>query len=574
LVFRKVTEAGSSRSRDKKQKGEGMSTKLIIIGGVAGGATAAARARRLDEHARIIIFERGEFVSFANCGLPYYIGGTIRERGSLLVTTSAAFSTRYNIDIRTFSEVTGIDRQGKAVEVRNLLTGETYRETYDKLILSPGAEPILPPIEGIDGENVFRLRTIPDADRIKARVESGNPGSAVIVGGGFIGIEMAENLVQRGVKTTILEKLDQILPPLDPEMAAIVQDALEEQGVVCELGNGLKAITRKGDRLAVETEKGIPIECDMLILSVGIRPENRLAKEAGLTLCEKGHIWVNPAMQTSDPDIYAVGDAVCTRDFVLGIPTATALAGPANKQARIAADNAMGRSSTFPGTLGTAILKVFNLTAASTGANEKLLLQNKIPYLVSYTHSGSHASYYPGAEQMAIKLLFSPDNGRILGGQIVGGGGVDKRIDVLATALHGGMRVSDLEELELAYAPPYSSAKDPVNIAGFAAGNILKGDMEAIFWRELPELNEDHVLLDLRESSEIKASGMIPGAVHISLRELRKRLPELDKTKTYVVYCAVGMRGYIAHRILAQHGFTSKNLSGGFKTYSSARGNR
>ncbi|HQG30368.1 MAG TPA: FAD-dependent oxidoreductase [Deltaproteobacteria bacterium] len=551
-----------------------MSTKLIIIGGVAGGATAAARARRLDEHARIIIFERGEFVSFANCGLPYYIGGTIRERGSLLVTTSAAFSTRYNIDIRTFSEVTGIDRQGKAVEVRNLLTGETYRETYDKLILSPGAEPILPPIEGIDGENVFRLRTIPDADRIKARVESGNPGSAVIVGGGFIGIEMAENLVQRGVKTTILEKLDQILPPLDPEMAAIVQDALEEQGVVCELGNGLKAITRKGDRLAVETEKGIPIECDMLILSVGIRPENRLAKEAGLTLCEKGHIWVNPAMQTSDPDIYAVGDAVCTRDFVLGIPTATALAGPANKQARIAADNAMGRSSTFPGTLGTAILKVFNLTAASTGANEKLLLQNKIPYLVSYTHSGSHASYYPGAEQMAIKLLFSPDNGRILGGQIVGGGGVDKRIDVLATALHGGMRVSDLEELELAYAPPYSSAKDPVNIAGFAAGNILKGDMEAIFWRELPELNEDHVLLDLRESSEIKASGMIPGAVHISLRELRKRLPELDKTKTYVVYCAVGMRGYIAHRILAQHGFTSKNLSGGFKTYSSARGNR
>lgn len=550
-----------------------MSTKLVIIGGVAGGATAAARARRLDEHAHIILFERGEFISFANCGLPYYIGGTIKDRSSLLVTTSAAFRTRYNIDIRTFSEVTAIDRAGKTIEVKNLLTGETYHESYDKLILSPGADPIRPPIEGIDDQNVFSLRTIPDADRIKARAETGHPGSAVIVGGGFIGIEMAENLVQRGVKTTIIEKLDQILPPLDPEMAALVQDALEEKGVTCELGNGLKAVKRKDDHLLVETEKGVPIECGMLILSVGIRPENRLAKEAGLELCERGHIKVNPAMQTSDPDIYAVGDAACTRDFVLGMPTVTALAGPANKQARVAADNAMGRSSTFRGTLGTAVLKIFNLTAASTGANEKTLKQQKIPYLVSYTHSGSHASYYPGAEQMAVKLLFSPNDGKILGGQIVGGSGVDKRIDVLATALHGRMLVSDLEELELAYAPPYSSAKDPINIAGFVAGNILKGDMDTASSCDLPELPEDHILLDLRESEELQASGMIPGAVHISLRELRERIPELDKIKTYVVYCSVGLRGYIAHRILVQHGFKSKNLCGGFRTYSSARGN-
>lgn len=549
-----------------------MGMKLVIVGGVAGGATAAARARRIDEHAQIIIFERGEFISFANCGLPYYVGGAIRERDSLLVTTAAAFQSRYNVDIRTFSEVTSIDRSKKTIEVRNILTGETYHESYDKLILSPGAEPILPPVEGIDNVNVFRLRTIPDADRIKARVESGHPGSAVIVGGGFIGIEMAENLVQRGVKTTILEKLDQILPPFDPEMAAMVQDALEDQGVVCELGNGLKAVSSKGNRLVVETEKGSPFECDMLILSVGVRPENRLAKEAGLELCDRGHIRINSAMQTSDPDIFAVGDAVCTSDFVLGIPTVTALAGPANKQARIAADNAMGRSSTFKGTLGTAVLKVFALTAASTGENEKTLKAHSIPYLLSYTHSGSHASYYPGAEQMAIKLIFSPEDGMILGSQIVGGKGVDKRIDVLATAIHGRMLVSDLEELELAYAPPFSSAKDPVNIAGFVAGNILRGDMETASWSDIPDLPEDHVLLDLRESAEIESSGTIPGSVHVSLRELRKRLPELDRSKTYVVYCSVGLRGYIAHRILLQHGFTSRNLCGGFKTYSSARG--
>jgi len=545
--------------------------KLVIIGGVAGGATAAARARRLDEHATIVLLERGEFISFANCGLPYYIGGVIRERSSLLVTTSKAFTSRYRVDVRTFTEALAIDRAKKAVRVKNLLTGEEYAESYDKLILSPGAEPIRPPVPGIDRENVFSLRTIQDADRIIACIERRKPSSAVVAGGGFIGVEMAENLVHRGLKVTILEKLDQVMPPLDPEMAALVHRELRRNGVSLELGNGLKAVEGDGDGLEVTTEKGTVLPCGMLILSVGIRPESALAREAGLELCERGHIRVDAAMRTSDRDIHAVGDSVCVQDSVLGIPTATALAGPANKQARIAADSAMGRPSAFSGTLGTSVVKVFDLTAASTGASEKTLKAHGVPYLASHTHSGSHAAYYPGAQMMAIKLLFSPGDGRVLGGQIVGGEGVDKRIDVLATAIRGGMRVSDLEELELAYAPPYSSAKDPVNIAGFVAGNILKGDVEIIHPKDLPGLNGDHAVIDLREEWEVEATGMVPGAVRIPLRELRDRLGELDRSKTYVVYCAVGMRGYLAHRILSQHGFRSKNLSGGYQTWSAYR---
>ncbi|HNY65138.1 MAG TPA: FAD-dependent oxidoreductase [Deltaproteobacteria bacterium] len=545
--------------------------KLVIIGGVAGGATAAARARRLDEHATIVLLERGEFISFANCGLPYYIGGVIRERSSLLVTTSKAFTSRYRVDVRTFTEALAIDRAKKAVRVKNLLTGEEYAESYDKLILSPGAEPIRPPVPGIDRENVFSLRTIQDADRIIACIERRKPSSAVVAGGGFIGVEMAENLVHRGLKVTILEKLDQVMPPLDPEMAALVHRELRRNGVSLELGNGLKAVEGDGDGLEVTTEKGTVLPCGMLILSVGIRPESALAREAGLELCERGHIRVDAAMRTSDRDIHAVGDSVCVQDSVLGIPTATALAGPANKQARIAADSAMGRPSAFSGTLGTSVVKVFDLTAAGAGASEKTLKAHGVPYLASHTHSGSHAAYYPGAQMMAIKLLFSPGDGRVLGGQIVGGEGVDKRIDVLATAIRGGMRVSDLEELELAYAPPYSSAKDPVNIAGFVAGNILKGDVEIIHPEDLPGLNGDHAVIDLREEWEVEATGMVPGAVRIPLRELRDRLGELDRSKTYVVYCAVGMRGYLAHRILSQHGFRSKNLSGGYQTWSAYR---
>jgi len=549
-----------------------MVIKLLIIGGVAGGATAAARARRLDEHAEIILFERGEHISFANCGLPYYIGQVIKDRDKLLVTNPRAFRDRYNIDIRVFSEVIRIDRKDRQVEVKNQKTGETYRESYDRIILSPGAEPLRPPLKGIELGNIFNLRNIPDADLIKEHVDRKRPGSAVIVGGGFIGLEMADNLVRRGVKTIIIEMLDQVMAPLDFEMAAIVHAHLKEKGVVCELGNGVKSFFKRGDRIIVSTDKGHDIECDMVILSIGIRPENRLARKAGLEIGERGGIKVNDTMRTSDPDIYAVGDAVEIKDFITGLPTMTALASPANKQGRIAADNALGRKSIFKGTIGTAVVKVFDLTIASTGASEKTAELNNIPYLVSYTHSGSHASYYPGAKIMAIKLIFSPSSGKILGGQIIGMEGVDKRIDILATAIHGGMTVYDLEELELAYAPPYSSAKDPINIAGFVATNILKGDVENINWNELGDLGgKENIFIDLRNKDELETSGLIDGALHIPLNELRKRLSGLDKEKHYILFCAVGQRAYLGHRIFVQNGFKSKNLSGGYRTYLGAK---
>jgi len=549
-----------------------MPTKLLIIGGVAGGATAAARARRIDEHAEIILFERGEYISFANCGLPYHIGGTIENRDDLLVTTPDDFRERYNIDIRIFSEVIAIDRKKRQIEVRNLKTGDVYRKSYDKLILSPGAEPIRPPLAGIELENIFTLRNIPDTDRIKAYADTEKPESAVIVGGGFIGLEVAENLVQRGIETIIVEMLDQVMPPLDYEMAAFVHEHLKEKGVVCELENGVKSFSKKDERITVSTTRGKDIQCDMVILSVGVRPENKLAREAGLEIGERGGIRTNAAMRTCDPNIYAVGDAVEVRDFVTGLPGMTALAGPANKQGRIAADNAMGRSSVFRGTLGTWVAKVFDLAVASTGASEKMLRQNNIPCLVSYTHSSSHASYYPGAETVAIKLIFSPGAGRILGAQVIGADGADKRIDILATAIRGAMTVYDLEELELAYAPPYGSAKDPVNIAGFVAANMLRGDLESISWEEMGDLKADStVLIDLRLREEIEELGGIGDAWHIPLNELRKKLPELDKDKTCILYCAVGLRGYIGHRILIQNGFQSKNLNGGYRTYSLAR---
>ena len=549
-----------------------MTTKLLIIGGVAGGATAAARARRLDEHAEIILFERGEHISFANCGLPYYIGEVIKDREDLFVTTPEAFRDRYDIDIRIFSEVVAIDTKNKHVEAKNLKTGEQYKETYDKIILSPGAEPVKPPFRGVDLDGIFNLRTVPDSDRIKAHVDNEKPQSAVIVGGGFIGLEMAENLVLRGVNTTIVEMFDQVMAPLDLEMAAMVHAHLKEKGVACELGQSVQSFSKKGNRIIVSTDKGHDIACDLVILSIGIKPENRLARGAGLQIGERGGIKVDATMRTSDPDIYAVGDAVEIKDFVTGLPTMTALAGPANKQGRIAADNALGRRSIFKGTTGTTVVQVFDLTVASTGATEKVLKQHDIPHLVSHTHSGSHASYYPGARTMAIKLIFSPSSGKILGGQIVGMEGVDKRIDVLATAIRGAMTVYDLEELELAYAPPYSSAKDPVNIAGFVAANILKGDLEIINWNQIGDLDRDRdVLIDLRNTDELDTSGVIKGALHIPLNELRKRLPELDKEKNYVPFCAVGLRSYIGHRILVQNGFRSKGLSGGYKTYLGAK---
>ncbi|UCE57052.1 MAG: FAD-dependent oxidoreductase [Desulfobacterales bacterium] len=546
--------------------------KLVIVGGVAGGATAAARARRLNEQAEIIMFERGEHISFANCGLPYYIGQVIKERDDLLVTTVEALRDRYNIDVRIFSEVTCIDRKHKQVSVKNLQTAESYQETYDKLILSPGAKPIKPNLEGINLNTVFSVRNIPDTDRIKAYIDNKKPESAVVVGGGYIGLEMAENLVERGVKTIILEMLDQVMATVDYEMAVLIHEHLKEKGVVLELENSVKAFSKKGNRTIVSTSKGYDIECDLAILSIGVKPENKLASEAGLEIGDRGGIKVDASMRTSDPDIFAVGDAVEIKDYVTGLPAIIALAGPANKQGRIAADNSMGRNSSYNGSLGTAIVKVFDMSMASTGASEKILKRNNIPYLISYTHSDSHAGYYPGAEKLSVKLIFSPDDGKVLGTQIVGKDGVDKRIDVIATAIRGGMTVFDLEELELAYAPPYSSAKDPVNIAGFVAANILKGDLKNIYWHDLGILDENEtIIIDMRNKEELEKVGMVDGALHIPLNDLRKRLPELDGNKSYIPFCAVGQRSYIGHRILVQNGFQSKMFSGGFVTYSGIR---
>jgi NADPH-dependent 2,4-dienoyl-CoA reductase/sulfur reductase-like enzyme/rhodanese-related sulfurtransferase len=549
-----------------------MGTKLLIIGGVAGGATAAARARRIDENAEIVLFERGGYVSFANCGLPYYIGDVIKDRGALLVTTSQALSERYRIDIRVFHEVLAIDRANRRLQVRDLAEDRIYTEPYDKVILSPGAEPVRPRIDGIDLQNVFSLRDIPDSDKIRALLDGKSPKEAVVVGGGFIGVEMAENLTERGVKTTIVEMLDQVMPQFDYEMAGLIHAHLREKGVDLVLKDGLRSFSPAGGRIQVNTLQGRSLPCDLAVMAVGIRPVNALARDAGLLLTEKGHIRVNSSMATSDPDIYAVGDAVSVHDLLTGLPVNTALAGPANKQARIAADNALGRRSLFKGTIGTSIVKVFELAAASAGMNEKAARANNVPHLVSYTHSGSHASYYPGAGMMSVKLVFAPSTGRILGAQIVGREGTDKRIDVFATAMRAGMTVFDLEELELAYAPPYSSAKDPVNMAGFVAANMIKGDLETVNWHELPGLDRrENVLIDLRGASELKTFGVIEGALHIPLHELRGRLAELDRTKTMIPFCAAGLRGYIAHRILTQHGFRSRNLSGGYWTYLGAR---
>jgi NADPH-dependent 2,4-dienoyl-CoA reductase/sulfur reductase-like enzyme/rhodanese-related sulfurtransferase len=546
--------------------------KLLIVGGVAGGATAAARVRRLDEHAHIVLFERGEYVSFANCGLPYYIGGVIPKRSDLLVTTSDALRKRYNIDIRTFSEVAMIDRAKKEVEVRDVRTQEVYRESYDRIILAPGAEPLKPPIPGIDLPNIFALRSIPDSDRIAASIAGAGPKSVLIVGGGFISLEMAENLVVKGCSVTIVEMLDQVLANLDYEMAALVEGHLKEKGVACKLGCTVTGFSEKGGSIVVSTNVGGDLEADIVLVTVGVRPENGLAREAGLEIGPSGGIKVDEMLRTSDPDIFAVGDAVEVQDAVTGSRAVVALAGPANKQGRIAADNAMGRTSVYRGGLGTFIAKVFDLAAAATGASEKRLRTHGIPFVVSYTHPGSHASYYPGAAPMAIKLIFSPQGGRLLGAQIVGTDGVDKRIDVLACAMKAAMTVYDLEELELAYAPPYSSAKDPVNIAGYAAANILKGDVEQLVWEDLPALDpEKDVLIDLRNPPELEKEGVIPGALHIPLPELRSRLPGLDKKKRYVPFCAAGLRSYIAHRVLVQNGFKSRSLAGGFRTLKAVR---
>lgn len=541
--------------------------RIVIVGGVAGGASAAARARRLSEDAQIILVERGPDVSFANCGLPYYIGGTITDRNKLLVVTPERLETRFNLDVRVRSSVEAIDRNSKTVSIRELESGREYEEGYDKLILAPGAAPLRPPIPGIELPGIFTLRNLQDMDRIKAVCDQG-VRQAVVVGAGFIGLELVENLVELGISTTVVELQDQVMPPFDKEMTTPIAETLAAKGVTLMLGEAATGFEQTSDGLLVQLKSGQQLPAQLVALGIGVRPENKLAVDAGLDVGPRGGIRVNDHLQTSDPDIYAVGDAIEVRDFVLEVPTQVPLAGPANRQGRIAADNIFGRSSRYRGTQGTAILGLFNLTAAMTGASEKVLTRNDVPHRMVYVHPSDHAGYYPGAEQMTLKVLFDSESGKVLGAQGVGGSGVDKRIDVLAVAIQAGMTVFDLEEMELAYAPQFGSAKDPINMVGFVASGLLRGDHPQTDVAAIADSTADsrHFLLDVRTAEEF-AAGHIPDAVNIPVDELRSRLNELPNDRQIVAYCKVGQRGYLAVRILNQSGITAMNLSGGYTTY-------
>ena len=549
-----------------------MTKKVVIVGGVAGGASTAARLRRLDEQVEIVLLEKGDAISYANCGLPYYIGGVITDRDELFVQTPEGMKKRFNIDVRVKHEVLKVDPAKRELLIKDLQHGNTYVEIYDKLVLSPGSKPIVPKVTGADLSKVFTLRNIPDTDRIKQYLMTNYVKSAVVVGGGFIGIEMAENLSESKIEVSLIEMAPQVLNNLDYEMAAMVHQEMRGKGIDLILGNGLAAINETGKALEVTLSNGQKIPADIVIMAVGVRPETKLAAEAGLTIGTTGAIQVDQKMQTSDPNIYAVGDAVEIQEIVSGKPGWLPLAGPANRQGRLLADILAGRDENYHGAQGTSIVKVFNLAAGSTGLNEKTLKKWNIDYLTSITHPNSHASYYPGASPLTIKLLFAPKGGELLGAQVVGYEGVDKRLDVLATAIRFRKTVYDLMDLELAYAPPFSSAKDPVNIAGYAAANILNQDVGAISWDQLSgEDQNQRFYLDVREPIEVEL-GTIPGAVNIPLHELRGRLAELPKDKEVVVNCQVGLRAYIASRILVQNGFTKvKNLSGGYKTYQIAK---
>lgn len=550
-----------------------MPKKIIIIGGVAGGATAAARLRRLDEKSTIVLFERCEHISFANCGLPYYIGKTIKDRQKLLVQTVEGMSKKFNLDIRNLSEVTQINRDKKTVQVKNLTTNAIYEESYDTLVLSPGAKPLFPPIDGIaEAKNIFTLRNIPDTDKIKTYVDQKHPQRAIVIGGGFIGLEMAENLVDRGIEVTVVEMSKQVMAPLDYEMASIVHSHLIEKGVDLILEDGVKAFKNNGS--TIQLSSGILLCTEMVILSIGVRPENQLAVSAGLAVGERGGIQVSEYLQTSDEFIYAIGDAIEVQDYINGNAAIIPLAGPANRQGRIAANNIYGKSEKYKGTLGTSIAKVFDLTIAATGNNEKRLKQLNMDYEVIHIHPSSHAGYYPGAAPIALKLLFDPNTGKILGAQAVGMDGVDKRIDVISTAIKGNLTVFDLTELELSYAPPYSSAKDPVNMAGYVGSNIMNSKVETVQWHEIDEIvSNNGLLIDVREPIE-REMGYIKGSKNIPLGEIRDRLNELPKDETVYVSCQVGLRGYLASRILSENGFKVKNLDGGWKTYSSVYNQR
>ena len=542
-------------------------SKVLIVGGVAGGASAAARLRRLNEEVEIILFEKGEYISFANCGLPYYIGGEIKNKADLTLQTPAGFKKRFNIDVRTFNEVTAINKEEKYVTVINHKTNETYKESYDILLLSPGAEPIRPNLEGINLDKVFTLRNIPDTYRIKDYIDNASPKTAAVIGGGYIGVEMAENLRNAGLDVTIIEMQNQVIAPLDYDMACILHNELERNGVTLNLETALEKIEENGSSLKVITNKGA-IDADMVILAIGVKPETKIAADAGIKLNSRGAFIVDENMKTSDDFIYAAGDAVEVTDFITNEKSVIPLAGPANKQGRIAADNIAGIKSTYRGTQGSAILKVFNLTAASTGITEKKAKQLGLNYEKSFTISGSHAGYYPGATEMFIKTIFDKDTGKILGAQIVGEDGVDKRCDVIAAAINFKATVYDLTKLELCYAPPYSSAKDPVNMAGYVAENILKGYAKIFHYHDVSSLPKDGSvnLIDTRTRGEYRL-GHIDGFINIPVDSLRERMNEIDKTKPVYIVCHVGLRGYLACRILEGYGYTCYNLSGGYALY-------
>lgn len=547
-----------------------MSQKVLIVGGVAGGASTAARLRRMDEKAEIIMFEKGPYISFANCGLPYYIGGAISDRDALLLQTPEAMHARFNIDVRVENEVLSIDRANKKVTVKNLVEDVVYEENYDVLVLSPGSTPLKPPIPGIDSPNVFSLWNIPDVDRIKSYVDEQKPKRAAVIGGGFIGLEMAENLHDLGVEVSVIEMADQVMAPVDFEMAQIVHKHMRAKNVNLFLGDGVKHFTYENGVTTVTLQSGATIDTDLVILSIGIRPQSELAKAAELEMNQRGGIVVSDRLLTSDPAIYAIGDAVEVVDFVNGYKTMIPLAGPANKQGRICADQIAGVDSRYKGTQGTSVAKVFDLTVSATGANEKTLKRDGLVYGKDYfttlIHPNSHAGYYPGAIPMTLKLIFDV-KGKVLGAQNVGYDGVEKRIDVIATAIRFGGSVYDLAELELAYAPPYSSAKDPVNMAGFVGENILKGVTKPFQWHEFESLEKEAVILDVREPIE-REMGFIKGSINIPVDALRSRLSELDPNKKIIVYCAVGIRGHAATRILLQNGFQNVyNLMGGYATY-------
>jgi CoA-disulfide reductase len=546
-----------------------MNKKILIVGGVAGGASTAARIRRLDEEAEIIMFERDNYISFANCGLPYYIGENIKERDKLLVQTPEAMHRRFRIDVRTNSEVISVNGQNKTVNVKTK-DGKEYEEGYDYLVLSPGAKPLTPPIPGIKNDKIFTLRNIPDTDRIKDYVDNKGIKKAVVIGGGYIGVEMAENLIERKVNVTLVEAAPHILAPFDSDMVVIAEKELVENGVNLLLNDGVKSFSDTGEGVEVTLASGTVVEADMVILAIGVTPDTAFLKDSGINLGARGHIIVDEHMRTNIEGIYAVGDAIEVTDFVTGEKSAIPLAGPANRQGRIAADNICGIPSTFKGTQGTSIIKVFKLTAAGTGANERTLQRYNIPYRVIYVHPMSHASYYPGASQLSIKLLFN-DEGKILGAQVLGYDAVDKTIDVFATVMRLKGTIYDLTELELAYAPPYSSAKSPANMAGFVAENVLKARMEVFVPEEAEEFdNEKAVLIDVRTEMEYE-NGHIEGSIHIPVDELRDRLQEIPKDKKALVYCQVGLRGYIASRILEQKGFEVKNMTGGYRSSAAAK---